>query len=354
MSQRLYAFGSNGSGQLGIGHKDDVSVPTVCELNFGGVQDDASRKPNRIKAIQAGGNHTFILDEDGNVHASGALDDGRAGTSANFNTKSIWTPVSLQCKGVEPVNKFGSVAATWESSAFVDDIGKRVFTCGVGNKGELGHGKDVIQSPRPEALLNFPPHNTQVVDIASCMSHTVAVLSNGEVWGWGGGRRGQLGDPAENVWRPRKIEGIAFKAVRATCGREFTVIAACPDDGSFTVMGSDKWNVCSAAPSSLKGWKQIEASWSSVYASFHDGRLMSWGRNDRGQLAPDGVPLLEQIAAGSEHVLARTNEGRVIAWGWGEHGNCGEKAIESKANEVAIDGPVAFVGAGCATSFLVL
>lgn len=355
----LYAFGSNGSGQLGIGHKDDVSTPRQCYLR----QNRTLKRDTGLedaKAIVAGGNHTLILNKHGRVLASGDTSDGRTGPSAEGvgsyaerNGGPRFFPVTFMRADGRLAKKFDFISSTWEASTFVTADGTEIYTCGAGTKGELGHGEDMPIFEHPLLIRSFPPLGLQVVDVASCMSHNVVVLSSGEVWGWGVGRKGQLGEPSETVWRPRRIEGIPFRAVKAACGREFTIVAAEPDDGSFLVLGSDKWEVKSSAPSDIRDWKQIETTWSGIYVLYKNGNLVSWGRNDLGQRGPKHFVPMEQISAGSEHVLGRTTHGGVWAWGWGEHGNCGGVMINGKAI-IVDDEEAEFVGAGCATSFVVM
>ena len=358
MAHNLYAFGSNGSRQLGVGHGEDVNEPALCQLPTQAIR-------SVIKSIKAGGNHTLVLTNDGTVWAAGDIKDGRAGCNLSAinledstDASQAWNQIRFpDLEMFSTLDLFTLATTTWEGSVLVSRQGTEVYTCGKGSKGELGLGEERLNVDAPVFVRNFPPNvekGVRVVDVASCMSHTVAVLSNGEVWGWGAGRKGQLGEPAGAVWRPRRIEGIPFPVVKAACGREFTVVAASPEGGSFLIIGSDKYGARSAAPSSIEGWKQIEASWSGVYVLFQDGQLLAWGRNDRGQLPSGGMPLLEQIAAGSEHVLARTENGRVLAWGWGEHGNCGKGAKEGERKLIQGIRDASFVGAGCATSFIAI
>jgi protein ATS1 len=192
------------------------------------------------------------------------------------------------------------------------------------------------------------------------MAHTVVVLSNGEVWGWGKGRKGQLGEPAEDVLKPRKIERIKFKVVRAVCGKDFTCVFGATSRGQMMLLGPnglDRFRVRADAPIPLTGWKNVVASWGSIYALMSSGHVVAWGRDDHGQLPPLSLGEVETIAAGSEHCLALTAAGTVLAWGWGEHGNCGSPTdehgdVRGGWNEIAITGKATRLFAGCATSFV--
>ena len=343
LMQQLRAFGSNGQGQLGLGHTDDVATPSISIFK---CEDEV---PSRVKCIRAGGNHTLVLFENGTVVGSG---QASALPGAKSSVASIWQQFDLR-NGSETFGQISFIAATWSSSCFVSTDGTYLKTCGTGTKGELGLGNNVSQNDGRCAIVSFPPKDTRIVDLAASMSHVVAVLDNGEAWGWGSGRKGQLGEPRDICWSPRKLMSIPFKCTKVCCGRDFTVLAGSPEERLYVILGSDKWSLISSAPLLPKSWKQIEASWSGIYILLEDGRLLSWGRDDRGQIPHEELPPVDKVAAGSEHVIACTTNNVALTWGWGEHGNCGEGAIEGKVNRIEIDGSISLVGAGCATSFIV-
>ncbi|KAF7171923.1 hypothetical protein CNMCM5623_004210 [Aspergillus felis] len=374
----LFAFGSNGSGQLGIGHDEDVSVPTRCL--FEGDQTP-SEEGNGIQAknishIVAGGNHTLILYQNGSVYAAGCNEDGRCGHKPATASLQMFKRVIVN-SGDDGTfyRRFKHLSATWEGTFLVvgseDPSGEAdsIFAIGSGAKGELGLGQGCTKAVEPTRIPDFPPQGTKVVSIASGMGHTVVVLSNGEVYGWGGARKGQLGESARGmkiVWRPIKVEGISFQAKGAVCGREFTVISGNKAAGEYAIIGScdNKWNILSdAAPSqSLTDHRGIAASWHGVYVHQNDFSVIAWGRNDRGQLPPPDLPRSQKLAVGSEHVLALLDEHTVAAFGWGEHGNCGPD-VDAQGNvngtykqvplEMLQGSRVVGIGAGCATSWII-
>jgi protein ATS1 len=218
------------------------------------------------------------------------------------------------------------------------------------------------------------------------MGHTVAVLSNGDVYGWGGSRKGQLGETLKEqkiAWAPAKVAGIPFAVQSAVCGREFSVVCGDRGRGEFVVLGdkANRWGILNV-PAFLRstgleggnspGFSSIGASWHGVYihatsqssAGPESAPIIAWGRNDRGQLPPDNFPYPVKMAVGSEHVLVLMRDGTVASFGWGEHGNCGPDTDErgnvaGRYGLIPLDavltsgGRVTGLGAGCATSWLV-
>ncbi|KAL3447495.1 putative alpha-tubulin suppressor protein Aats1 [Aspergillus insuetus] len=397
----LYAFGSNGSGQLGIGHDEDVSFPTRCifeDVDTDADTTDASsgNHDTSVARIVAGGNHTLVLLGDGRVYAAGCNEDGRCGSgeqprsvsklssgapnSSADDSRTLYRfrRVAVRDEETRKVyDVFKDVSTTWEATFLVpatptdenEDRGA-VYVFGSGAKGELGLGAHITRTSTATRIPNFPPRGARIARITSGMGHTVVVLSNGDVYGWGGARKGQLGESAiveKIAWSPVQIEGVPFRVSDAACAREFTVLCGDHEAGEFVVLGAagDKWEIRAGVPTSgsgsVKGYLKIDASWHGVYVHQKDRSILAWGRNDRGQLPPDDLQGVKQVAVGSEHVLALLEDRSVVAFGWGEHGNCGP-GIDAQGNIKGVCGPVPLpetgfeavgVGAGCATSWVI-
>ncbi|CAF9919081.1 MAG: hypothetical protein HETSPECPRED_003940 [Heterodermia speciosa] len=366
MLMMLFAFGSNGKGQLGIGNTKDQDTPQRCIFQFG---NDES--PGALIKICSGGNHTLALFDSGRLFSAGSNDVGQAGPKTVLLNQSDpvdqsinFTEVFLEAK----LQKIKTCSATWEASTVVTEDDE-IYTFGNGPNGELGTGED--NSLQPQKLIGFPPRNSSIVDIASSVRHVIVVLSDGQVYGWGNGRKGQLGQSKQGIIRtPQLIEGLGFHAKQATCGREFSYIVGDPSSPDHKYLGTDKWNLQSGIPPKASSpslcRKSLGSSWCGISILDTSGEILSWGRNDHGQTAPKNLPNIMHVAVGSEHTLALTESGQVLAWGWGEHGNCGPvlhqndnlgKSWHESWNEIPLqpmsrDEKVQGIGAGCATSFI--
>ncbi|OJD12011.1 hypothetical protein AJ78_07328 [Emergomyces pasteurianus Ep9510] len=367
----LYAFGSNGSGQLGIGHTDDVSIPSRClfthenrDNDLGGIDNSlTSDEPIRIVA---GGNHTLVLFKSGAVFAAGSNKNGRCAHDPDSLPSLLhFSRVIIVREDGTRVDRFKDISATWEASFFVDAERGHLYACGVGSKGELGLGENCMEASSPMRICGFPPEGREIIFISSSVSHTAATLSNGEVYGWGLSRKGQLGERntlKKSLWVPHNIEGFSFSACQVACGREFTAISGSAATGDLAIFGSDKWNILSDAPRDITSYAMLAASWHGVYVHGQDGSTISWGRNDRGQLPPPNFPRATKLSIGSEHVVAAIEGTQVVAFGWGEHGNCGPNTdaqgnVAGRWNEIPLSieegrNTVTGVGTGCATSWI--
>lgn len=279
----LFAFGSNGCGQLGLGHEEDVSTPTKCLFTHPtNEQDQEQKQKDKIIQIAAGGNHTLLLTETGSVYASGCNTDRRCGISSqnlndqpvqdqdqdqartqaqeyNANINTFQRVILTDSETGTTVDKFKCIAATWEGSILVSEIEiktstdgikqDKVFVHGSSTKGELGHNSTTL-SPGT-SIPNFPPSNTSIRSITASMNHAVAVLSNGTVYGWGASRKGQLGQNLKSekiIFTPSEIM-IPFLATKAVSGREFTVIVGDKGKGEIVVLGDqlNRWGICDVA-----------------------------------------------------------------------------------------------------------
>jgi len=347
----LFALGSNGSGQLGLGHGEDMATPQIVPAESLGLDVSSD-----IRRIAAGGNHTVVLSSDGRGFSAGDNSDGRCGTEGH-ETSSMFREIHLLG---DYSSQWEDVAATWSATVLVRKRGDEVWVCGSGDSGELGLGDGVREAKHLTRIPDFPPTGTRAVQVVACMAHVIAVLDDGRVYGWGKGRKGQLGDAGHDSWTPKRVSGLQFKVERAVCGKDFTCLFDNARDGKVQMLGPDgrdRFNTKASAPSDVPGWKQVCASWGNVFVLQDDGRLLAWGRDDHGQLPAQDLPDVAMVAAGSEHCLALTLDGKVLAWGWGEHGNCGEHTdakgdVKGKWNELAVSGGVTRIFSGCATSFI--
>lgn len=374
----VYALGSNGAGQLGIGHFDDVAKAEKCvfissgsSVNFDGSQADAESK---VKKIVAGGNHTLVLTEKGNVFATGRNVDGRLGLPikgdgddmrTKFEEVDLSASEELATYVGDDAWKVTDIAATWEASFLV--VNRRfIFACGSGLKGELGLGKDIPVATTIRKVFEVDEPSVDIVDIAACMTHVVLTTSQGLVFGWGGCRKGQLGHSLEKektLWTPRRLgDDSSLKIKRVVVGREYTVLVRSGEKPLF--WGNPKF--LEAKDLDKIGQNEVLVSgWTSIHSLHFTPTpfITSIGRHDRGQLASNNFPPIQALAAGSEHCVGITSAGKVIAWGWGEHGNCGEP-LDSKGNvvnrwneiivpDLEVGAMVRSVAAGCATTFII-
>lgn len=362
---KVLACGSNGNFQLGISNDEDQD--TLQSVIF--RHEDGSKTNyicSRPVKICSGGNHTFILTNTGMLYSAGDNTYGQCAHPININSTHIleFTPVGGN-------NKWKDVSCGWEFSILMNDSDD-IYVCGVGLKGELGLGNKITRSELVKASFHLP---SKVVNLKSSINHTIVKLDNGDLYGWGNCRKGQLGNqemetvnkrlkPRSIIWEPELLLFEEIGLQEYDLGRDCTVILNKNHQIKIYGKGEESYD-CDENVIDLK------SMWSSnhylVEDQNHSLTIKSRGNNSHGQLFPNSQVDVSKYEIGSEHGLVLTKQNTVYAWGWGEHGNCGihtasinENDIEEKVTFGYLNclykgsDPVVLLGAGCATSWLCL
>ena len=362
----VYAFGSNGNGQLGVGHVNDLFTPQPCQLD---IQD------LDIAKIAAGGNHSAILTIHGDIYFSGDNSHGQCGdvTSTNYQRSTALSS-----------SKWKDVACGWSFTILVEDVSGQVYVMGEGSRGELGHGDSLCRTSIAVAIKGVD----QVASIACGWRHALAVKVDGSVVGWGSGSYGQLGInglPAKNSKATLPITVLATDIVNVACGQMHSVFLDI--HGRVFTMGLNKHGQLGMEPptkclkSSIPSLIELPAPVDKISCGWHhtlvltrDGELWGWGRSDHGQLTNMyatgdnwiDVPVrlswkpvrlqqsstTEAMICGSEHVLTISG-GQAYAWGWNEHGNCTSTDADVLAPRSISLGKPRMIAAGCGTSWII-
>ncbi len=239
----LWAWGSNMSGQLGLGHEDGVEEPT---------QIIGPSKDFKWRSVTAGGTHTLAIGEDGSIWAWGSNEYLQLGTGSRASFINKPTPVgvdsSLKWKAVSAgtahscaiaddgslwtwgANHFGALGIgvpssgehreglpvkvnNWKwsfinageaSTGGITDEGN-LFMWGYNGDGLSGHGADGSGNLVPTFVGN--ERNWKAIDIGA--EHVIGLKNDGSVWTWGENSRGRLGngfhDSDDETLRPRQV-----------------------------------------------------------------------------------------------------------------------------------------------------
>lgn len=269
-----------GVGNLGLG--SDYSEP----LLFTPIPGTAE-----AKAVATGTATTLILRGDGTVAAFGS---GYAAGPAAANT-----PTAIA--GIDHVTAIAAAYAhsvALKSDGTVWAWGQAPYLGNVAVTADTG-------TPGPVAL----PAGSVATAITAGGAHSLALLQDGSVWGWGGNEDGEVGD------------------------------------GSTTTV-ADPVQVIPPPASGAPRVTAISAGSSSSFALYDDGSFRAWGQNVLGQLglgngalsvtvptAPDPVvvaahpdrypPLAEISGVGQTTYAIARDGGRVYGWGANFNGQLG-------------------------------
>ncbi len=180
----IWAWGSNGAGQLGI---DSLFIglgysAVPRRVNGGGIVF------SNISSIAANGYNSMAL-ADGKVwvwglNGSGQLGLNPADTGALATPIPVYIPTSFRISGIAAGGAF--------SYAFDKD--GTLWSWGCNDTGQLGNGSTVSSYLPVKVMTSAGNPLANVVQVAAGIQHGLARLSDGTVWAWGFNFFGQLGN----------------------------------------------------------------------------------------------------------------------------------------------------------------
>ncbi len=276
---RAYCWGSNDWGQLGDGTTTRRLTPKLVSGGLLFRQVSASND-----------SHSCGLTTNNKVYCWGYNGQGQLGTGEYGDNGEQFAPVTTP-RPLASTATFRQVATGAGRSCAVTQAFK-AFCWGEGTQGKLGGGPGSrISTPRPQAVAGGLAFHEVTVGVA----HTCGTTTNSQVYCWGWGAYGQLGNGySSERWKPRLVVGgLAFDRVTAgalhTCGETTGNKAYC---WGYNLAGQvgDGSTVNRFRPVAVKGGHFF----SQVTAGGHhtcgvvSGKGFCWGYNSFGQLG-DGT-----------------------------------------------------------------
>lgn len=258
-SGSVYAWGYNGSGELGIGSYETQHTPvSVASL------------PSNIAQIAAGFSRSFAITGDGELYAwgYGPLGNGDYGGSA------VPILVDLPEATIQ--------VATGEQHTLALTSSGNIYAWGTNAYGAVGSG-DADEHLTPVLLTTVPPN---ISAVATGYSFSLALTATGDLYVWGDNQYGQLGDGtlAQRAL-PIKVEGLRDPIEAIAVGRNH--VLARQLDGQLLGWGNNdngkvgigSWEGYVATPTviDLPGTKQLSAGESMSAGVTDDGALYFWG-----------------------------------------------------------------------------
>ncbi|MCX6379984.1 MAG: Ig-like domain repeat protein, partial [Armatimonadetes bacterium] len=169
----VWAWGGNSAGQLGDGTTVDSTTPIQVAGLTGVIQ------------VAGGGGHSLALKPDGTVWAWGFNLYGQLGDGTKVEKHS-----PVQVSGLAGVVQVS--AGNGHSLALKSD--GTVWAWGRNRDGEIGDGtggkNDAFNKSTPVQVLAL----SDVAHISGGGAHSLAIKTDGTVWGWGAASSGQLGN----------------------------------------------------------------------------------------------------------------------------------------------------------------
>ena len=200
---------------------------------------------------------------------------------------------------------------------------------------------------------------------------TMAIKTDGTLWGWGYNQHGPLGDNTETS-KSSPVQtvagGTSWKQV--TICSSVNCVAAIKTNGTLWTWGNNNYGTLAngdwgtgsnhtsspAQVGSATTWKQVSAGSIVIGAIKTDGTLWTWGYNGDGALG-DGTtnnntqhgPLKstpvqtisggtnwKMVSAGNRHMMAIKTDGTLWSWGMNGEGQVGDGTKVDKSSPVQI------------------
>ncbi len=312
-----YVFGSNKSGQLGVGDKTDVLIPTSVT-----PPDSSPLHHDQISEIKIGSNFSAAIDTSGNLYTMGfngnTLNEGMGCLGqGSFDGGYLLEPTLVHSL-VEEGCIVDQVAVGDAHMAVLTDEGE-VLTTGSGQHGRCGNLDPVDQLYlEPVELL---AGERDICQIVAGKDFTLALTGgDGIVYAWGRNHKGQCGTGAG-----LSVEMYAMEPMPV------------PIEGM------------------LEGRKVIKVAAGRAHAAAltDKGELFFWGMGQA--LQPELVTSLGHvkivdISCGEDYTMILDEEGKVYAFGYGKTGVLGlasqKKVLEPTLVEGLIGKKVTKISAG--------
>lgn len=262
---RLFTWGSNNAGQLGVGTTTNSFTPVLVD----GSTD--------WKQAVVGSAHMIALKQDGSLWAWGNNSNGRLGDGTTVN-QSI--PIRI---GAEVDWRF--VAAGNAASYAIKNDGS-LWAWGFNGSGRLGDGTTTDRLVPTRIGLA-----TDWLTVDGGNTHAIALKTDGSLWTWGANASGQIGNGATtNQLIPVQLSpGQTWSKIYA--GRDNSM--AIRSNGTLWAWGSNTLGQLGDGTMSNQlypvqvgyhhDWKEIACAVHSAGIR-EDGRMWSWGTDDDGEL----------------------------------------------------------------------
>jgi alpha-tubulin suppressor-like RCC1 family protein len=257
---------------------------------------------------------------------------------------------------------FAAVSAGGEDSGHTCGLtpGGVGYCWGNATLGRLGDGVNGIGGAvAPQAVAG----TLRFAAVSAGYDNACGLLAGGELWCWGDGTWGQLGNgtfSTHSLAPARVAGGLSFVAVGAgaqhACGIDAAGTAYCWGYNGLGALGNRTYRDA-ASPSLVSGglaFVAVSAGRNHSCAVTADSAAYCWGYNGAGRLgdgsttastvpvAVSGGPRFGLVGAGGYHTCGLASGGRAYCWGSNESGQLGDGTTTSRPLPIAVAGGLSF------------
>jgi alpha-tubulin suppressor-like RCC1 family protein len=327
---RVYAFGENGSGQLGDDSLVDRPTPTLLNTITG------------VTSISSGLAHTLARTWDDQVYSWGSNTSGRLGDGTTSGTRKL--PYHI------PTLSNVIAIAAGDAHSLALTSGGHVYSWGENSDGQLGLGS-TLDTPTPTEI----PGLSGIVAIAAGDTHSMALTASGSLYVWGNDANSRLGDGlTADRTSPFPLGLIDVAAIAAGDAHSLAMLGngAVYSWGLGTSGQLGRGNTSSSTtPTLIPGlWASaIAAAGSNSAAVRFDGVLVAWGDNSSGQIGDTTSPTdrlqpttvvgpasVSSLSLGDFHSMVVTPSGELWTWGDFLSGRLGDNSTADRPTPASV------------------
>ena len=331
----VHSFGRNNYGQLGLGHNNNVSLPTPI--------------PNlpKIVEISCGYRFTICINKEGGLWSFGNNDYGQLGTG-NYTSYNI--PQKIE--HIPPVRSVS--CGNFHALIITND--SNLWSCGYNDHGELCLGNTAGDQSKYQQT-SFQ----QISKISAGAYHSLLQKNNREIFGCGYNQHGQVGlghfnNPQIKV---TLIPNLPLNIVQFCSGYYHSLFLDSKGNvfsvghnecGQLGLGHNNNQNVLNKIPN-IPPIQKISCIYYSSYLIDVDGNLWSFGHNGYGQLGHgdttqrniptkiNGLNNITQTVKGHSgyHFLAKDSQNKIFVMGNNNKGQLGTGNNQSLSSAQEID-----------------
>lgn len=248
------------------------------------------------QVVSGGAAHSLTVRPDGFVYTYGKNSNGQLGRGALGAYSS--TPAS-----VPGISGAVSVAAGYGTS-FVLTADGEVFAFGYGTQGQLGNGASADSNV--PVLVSGLSH---VIAISAGTDHALALGQDGKVYAWGSDNYGQLGNGAGQGSSNVPVEVVGLTDIVGIAAGSYHSLAVRADGAVFAFGSNGYGNL------GLGNWT-----------------------NQQAPVQIPGLSGIREVAAGNNHSLFRKFDGTVYGAGANFSGQLGDGTTTTRISPIQVPG----------------
>ncbi|UJR86872.1 MopE-related protein [Sandaracinus amylolyticus] len=319
----------------------DGAVDTALDVSCGPGAECIAGACQSARRFSVGSYHACVV-RGGEVYCWGHNQEGKLGDGTTARRVS-----AVRVTGLTDVVE---VSAGGEHSCARTTDG-RVHCWGDNTVGQLGTSSMTAFSATPLLVTGIP----LAVEVTAGGYHTCIRSTANEVWCWGEGRQGQLGDGTRTS-RATPARATAFTGAPAQVDTGDAVTCIRTDAGALQCVGDA---IAPAVAATVTGatYVDVRAGGCAIQGA---GALRCFGRAGTlgvvdaaatSALLPGMTDVVDVGLSGSHTCAVRAN-GTVWCWGQGTYGRLGDGGVTARITPVAVAGitDAVRVGAGARTT----